>query len=152
MTDVYLALFGHPDYPPPWYEYAGVTGEERICYIDSIFLEPQFRRRGLSLLVLDTVVKTFEKAGANNIVLHAGVMTDVKHFTADGTEDQHDAVERLEKHFGKLGFHTVEPRFEGRLGLLLMTFPTCLPTWMRKDIKEILPDLGPITTSELPKT
>lgn len=149
LADVYLALFGDSASPSPRLRGNSVSGDERIWYIDTVFLDPQFRRRGLSLLVVDSIIKTFERTGADIIVLHAGAMTNVKHFTTDGIEDQNDHVERLTAHYGKLGFEIVRPRVEGQLVVPLMRFPQ-RKTFDRKDIRKIVPDLGPMMTVNLP--
>jgi hypothetical protein len=112
---------------------AQVDDARWVLYIDEAYIEPPFRRRGLSLLAIDLLVKELNIGDKCVVVLQAGSIARFE----DERSGSLDAVEvcvRITSHWRRMGFKEWSDSDDAWL---------CLLTGERPKMEDVVPELFP---------
>jgi hypothetical protein len=75
-----------------------------VLYIDEAYIEPPFRRRGLSLLALDLLIKELDVRDRCIVLLQAGSILRFGKDERSGSSDAVEICERITRHWKQMGF------------------------------------------------
>ena len=118
---------------------AQIDEAEWVLYIEEAYIEPPFRRRGLSLLALDLLIKESDVGDKCVVMLQAGSISRFENDEQSGALDAVEACEKITRHWKRMGLEEWSESDDAWL---------CLLTGERPKIEVVVPGLFPATDDQ----